>query len=123
VETDSPDARSAVLRLDRLHADGTAGETSLRDAATIIMARAYEQIGDLDAALRATRRRVVAVPGPYFLTTQLREEGRIAAALGRAGEAIDAYRNYLRLRSDPEPAVQRLTDEVRTELARLIAEE
>jgi hypothetical protein len=49
----------------------------------------------------------------------LREKGRLAAiTAGRAG-AVRAYRHYLALRSDPEPALRPAVDTVRTELAKL----
>jgi hypothetical protein len=51
--------------------------------------------------------------------TALRDEGRYAALAGDREGAIRAYRHYLTLRSDPEPAVRSKVEEVRAELAAL----
>jgi hypothetical protein len=51
--------------------------------------------------------------------TQLREEGRLAALAGDREGAIRAYRHYLALRSEPEPAVRDQVAAVRGELRRL----
>ena len=50
------------------------------------------------------------------MTTFLREEGRLAALTGDTLSAIRAYRHYLRLRHDPEPAVRPAVERVRREL-------
>jgi hypothetical protein len=59
---------------------------------------------------------------PRYLATFLREEGRLAALTGDTVGAIAAYRHYLGLRSDPEPAVRPEVEQVRSELAALVGE-
>ena len=56
---------------------------------------------------------------PYFMTTFLREEGRLAALTGDTAGAMRAYRHYLGLRYDPEPRLVPQVEWVRRELARL----
>jgi hypothetical protein len=50
----------------------------------------------------------------------LREEGRLAALTRDRAGAIRAYRHYVALRSDPEPALRPAADTVRAEPARLV---
>jgi len=83
-----------------------------------ILARAYESSGDRASALRIVRRGRWYYP-PRLLGTQLREEGRLAAALGDRQGAIRAYERYLALRSDPEPQLLPARDSVRAEVDRL----
>lgn len=116
------DPGDVIRTLDRYHADGTASENLLRDAATFVLARGYERLGDFEKALEATRRRYLGIPGINFRSTQAREEGRLAAALGRTDEAARAYRLYLAFRADPEPAVAPFVERARTELERLRGE-
>jgi hypothetical protein len=56
---------------------------------------------------------------PWYLSTFLREEGRLSELTGDNAGAIRAYRHYLALRSDAEPAVKPEVDAVRARLARL----
>jgi hypothetical protein len=56
------------------------------------------------------------------LTNCLERQGRLAALLGDREAAIESYRHYLALRYDPEPTVQPDVDQVRAELAKLVAE-
>ncbi len=67
----------------------------------------------------AVRRRVYGL-GPWFLSTYLHEEGRLAALTGDTTEAIRAYQHYLSLRSDPEPPLRPERDSVRAQVARLV---
>jgi TolB-like protein len=109
----------AVADLDRVHGEGRSPDPWLRDAASLVLAAGYERLGDLPRALDATRRRTVGVPHARFLSTQLREEGRIAALLGRRAEAERAFGHYLALRDRPEPDVLPFVEQVRRELAAL----
>jgi hypothetical protein len=84
----------------------------------IMLAQAYEASGDEARALEVIRRGVWFY-APRFLSTYLREEGRLAARLGDRAGAIRAYEHYLALRSDPEPVLRPERDRIRAELGRL----
>jgi serine/threonine-protein kinase len=87
--------------------------------AAVTLARLYERQGRVDKALRAVRRRWVAMgePEPQGLAESYRLEGRLAALADDKVGAIRAYRNYLRLRVDPEPSRVPQLDSVRAELS------
>jgi tetratricopeptide (TPR) repeat protein len=114
----------AVARLDSVLRTGPvdfhAGD-GIVDHASIALARLLEASGDSAAALAALRRRPYFIGWQPFLAASLRDEGRLAAALGDAPGAMRAYEHYLALRSNPEPARVGATDSVRAEVARLRA--
>jgi hypothetical protein len=112
-------AALSLDRLDSLLLTGMGGEATL--PANIIAARLHEAMGDSRAALAAIRRRTYGFQ-PWFLSTYLREEGRLAARTGDTTGAIAAYRHYLSLRSDPEPTVRPDVELVRSDLSGLVAE-
>jgi hypothetical protein len=116
-----PDAGSALERLDVLLAAGSDRRHLLMGVGNLIAARLYEARGDLRHALALTRRRNGW--GNQLLSTQLREEGRLAALVGDTAGAVRAYRNYLALRSDPEPGLRPEVARQRAELQRLAAGE
>jgi TolB-like protein len=88
--------------------------------ANLVLARLWEVQGDLPRALAALRRRgAYYMEAPFFMTTFLREEGRLSALTGDTASAIRAYRHYLGLRYDPEPGLVPQVERVRQELARL----
>ena len=84
------------------------------------VAALFEELGEPERALEWVRR-TGGVQG-WFLSTKLREEGRLAALTGDRERAISAYGHYLELRSDPEPEVLPEVEAVRDELARLVGE-
>jgi serine/threonine-protein kinase len=88
----------------------------------LLVARMRESLGDLRGALAVIRQRAYFGGGVVFLSSFLREEGRLAALTGDRAGAIRAYRHYLALRPDPEPAVKPEVERVRAELANLVAE-
>ena len=90
--------------------------------ANLLLSRLYEAKGDLASALETVRRRHYGLGVPLYLSSYLREEGRLAALTGDRTGAIAAYRHYLALRQDPEPALRPQVDQVRRELAKLLAE-
>ena len=47
--------------------------------------------------------------------------GRLAALAGHRERAIEAYRHYLTLRTDPDPSLRQEADRIRQELIRLQA--
>ena len=67
-------------------------------------------------ALAALRRRYVGQASQAHYVRYLREEGRLAALAGDRDGAIRAYRHYLALRSEAEPALQPEVRRVREEL-------
>ena len=89
------------------------------DFANLEVARLRERQGDRRAALAAVRRRPYAYHLTDYLAPHLREEGRLAALTGDRAGAIAAYRHYLALRSNPEPALRPEVQAVRAELAKL----
>jgi tetratricopeptide (TPR) repeat protein len=138
----APGAAAALERLDTLMRNGPGGSRNgppvaftlspayvrslvgispvgFEDFANIEIARLRERQGNLPAALAALRRRSYAYHLTDYLARQLREEGRIAALAGDRARAAKAYRHYLALRSDPEPAVRGEVEAVRGELAKL----
>ena len=113
-------ARRAEGSILRARADSISLEGCCELAAfgNILLARAYEASGDEARALEVIRRGVWFYP-PRFLSTYLREEGRLAARLGDRLGAIRAYEHYLVLRSDPESVLRPERDRIRAELDRL----
>ncbi|MGH2406025.1 MAG: hypothetical protein ACRDGN_16430, partial [bacterium] len=109
-------AATALDRLDQLLRAGSQTVEVVPTVANLIAARLFENRGDLARALDATRRQT---HWNWFLSTQLREEGRLAASSGDRGGAIRAYEHYLTLRSGPEPRLQPDVERVRAELRRL----
>jgi hypothetical protein len=89
------------------------------DFANLEVARLRERQGDLRGALAAVRRRAYAYHLTDYLAAHVREEGRLSALTGDRAGAIKAYRHYLALRSDPEPALLPAIEAVRAELAKL----
>ena len=90
------------------------------DFVNLEVARLRERQGDLRAALAAVRRRPYAYHLTDYLAAHLREEGRLAALTRDRAGAIGAYRHYLALRSDPEPALGPAADTIRAELVKLV---
>jgi predicted TPR repeat methyltransferase len=86
----------------------------------LAVAHLLERNGDLQAAYRAVQRREYFIT--RYLATYLREEGRLASRVGERDAAVRAYRHYLTLRSEPEPALTAEVAGVRAELGRLTAE-
>jgi len=111
------DAPLALARLDSMLQTGPGG--FVQDAGNLILARLKEQRGDVRGALAAVRRRETFLTRPLYLSTFLREEGRLAALAGENDAAIEAYRHYLTLRAAPEPPLRSEVDYVRDELGRL----
>jgi tetratricopeptide (TPR) repeat protein len=112
-----PNAHAALVRLDTLLRAGSSLRWLVPIVGNVIAARLYEERGDPQYALAIIRRRTSWVN--QLLSTQLREEGRLAALLGDYAGAVRAYRHYLALRSDPEPKLRRDVERVRAELQRL----
>ena len=117
VQRHEPDAERKVDLADSLWR----GQIGNSEFASIQLARLYQAQGRLDKALRAIRRRYYAngEPNPPGLAEALRLEGLLAGQTGDKVGAIRAYRNYLKVRIDPEPSMVPQRDSVRHELAAL----
>jgi hypothetical protein len=84
------------------------------------VAALFEELGEPERALEWVRR--TGGGQGWYLSTKLREEGRLAALTGDRERAISAYGHYLALHSDPGPEVLPEVEAVREELARLVGE-
>ncbi len=113
------DARERIERLDQTLA--TRPYRGLRWE-NLFVAGLWEQEGEYARAAAAARRHVIGRGYVAYYATILRESGRLAELAGDRVRAIEAYSQYLDLRSDPEPSVQAEVEEVRRALARLTAE-
>jgi hypothetical protein len=85
----------------------------------VILARVWEAQGNRRRALAALRMHPFAL-APFGVAFRLREEGRLAAALGQTGRAIEAYRLYLLMHQDAEPPYDAERDSVRVVMMRLV---
>jgi len=124
ISEERTNAEATVARLDSLLLLGPYVETG-DDVALIgnfIVAEWRESQGNLAGALAAMRRwHHHSLTGVRYLSTYLREEGRLATLTGDRDGAIRAYRHYLALRTDPEPDLKGEVDRIRVELERLLA--
>ena len=116
-----PEARTRLVQADE------ASRTYILSASlagNLVIARVAEAQGDLALALRAVRRRGSGFMAsfPWYFSTFLQEEGRLAALTGDTAGAVRAYQHYLALRPNPEPEVKPEVQRVREELARLVGE-
>ena len=81
------------------------------DFGNIVIARLHERLGDVPAALRAIRRRPYDWDtAPLYLSTFLREEGRLAALAGDRSGSERAYRHYQMLREGADGSFARSGD-------------
>lgn len=120
VRQHAPNARDVVERLDSFMRSGPQAVSWINVAANLTAARLFEELGDLEAALGAARRRSFQHDrGTIGLSTHLREEGRLAALVGDTTDAIRAYQHYLTLRRDHEPAVADEVGSIQAQLDRM----
>ncbi|HMU62265.1 MAG TPA: hypothetical protein PKA66_10815 [Gemmatimonadales bacterium] len=119
-----PDARARIAAADSVARENIF-ELCCGDGVTdanLQLARLWEREGDLPRALAAVKRRTGGFPiAPYYLSTFLREEGRLSLLIGDTAAAVRAYRHYLALRPDPEPQLRPGVDSIRREVASLAA--
>jgi TolB-like protein len=108
-----PAAGDLLRQLDSVLADPVSITAS--SYGNLIAARLHEERGEIPAALAAVRRRYIGEMFPHYVR-YLREEGRLAALAGDRPGAIRAYRHYLALRSEAEPALQPEVRAVKAEL-------
>jgi DNA-binding SARP family transcriptional activator len=117
-----PDARAKVAAADSLAREYVfvicCGERF--SEVNIQIARLWEREGDTRAALRAIERRADPFRwAPVYMSTFLREEGRLAVLTGDTARAVDAYRRYLAFRSNPQASLKPGVDSIRAQLALL----
>jgi len=117
-----PDAKHALMVFDSLERSGTPGLLADYQYGNLLLARLFEATGDLPRALAAVRRRHYFLGSPLYLTTFLREEGRLAEALGDRAGAMRAFDHYLALRADHEASVDPEVRDVKTEFVKLLGE-
>jgi len=117
-----PAASVALERLDSIATARPPTNAHIAFAANVMAARLHEAAGDNAAALEAVRRRPrsLELGAAVGLSTLLREEGRLAAAVGDTRGAIRAYSAYLILRADAAPAFADDVADVRRRLVALI---
>ena len=113
------DAADRLARLDALLATHFATQGNATWEAKLVLARLLESRGDHAGALRALR--TPAYTGAFmpYHATFLRERGHLATLLGDSAAAVAAYREYLAMHSDPEPALRADDEAVRAQLKRL----
>jgi serine/threonine-protein kinase len=117
-----PAAGKLLASLDSLTRTGPTDWFAIQWA-NLLLSRLHQMNGDLPAATAAIRRGNVFAIGPLdYLSSYLREQGRLFASTGDHKRAIQAYQHYLALRVDPEPSRKQDVDEVRAELAKLVGE-
>jgi tetratricopeptide (TPR) repeat protein len=107
---------TALARLDSLLGAPSNFRDQLIPIGNLVSARLHEARGETHTSLQRIRRRTV---WSQYLSTQLRDEARLAASTGDRAGAIRAYRHYLALRSEPEPRLRPDVESMRRELARL----
>jgi serine/threonine-protein kinase len=114
-----PDRRALAVRLDSAMQSGM-GSPVVDMYSALVLARAWESLGDLPRARAAARRRVrFELDGQQFWAPNLREQARLAELAGDRADAMRAWRRYLHLRADAEPALRADVAAARAALARL----
>ncbi len=112
-----PNAASLLERAD----SAVRGWETNHDSWHVILGPCWEELGRIDKALVAIRRRrhPLGFPSHVGGAMSARHEGRIAAKAGDRAGAITAYERYLVLRKNPDPALVPQRDSVIAELAAL----
>jgi tetratricopeptide (TPR) repeat protein len=116
-----PDAARRLTSLDSMLALGPLGD-HVRAAGNLVASRLWERMGNVRKAYEAAQRWTPFTTNPAdgsLWSTYLREQARLAVAAGDREAAIGAYRQYLRLRANAEPALARDLAAVRSELEKL----
>jgi serine/threonine-protein kinase len=112
-----PGSRALLTGLDSLLLTGMPWHWALPEYR--VAARLWEMSGDNVRAVAAIRRRRIDITN--YLAADLGEEGRLALAAGDTAGAVTAWRHYLALRSDPEPALRAEAAQVRRQVNLLSA--
>ena len=115
-----PGLRTLTVRLDSVTRSGRS-EPVVDMCSALVLARAWEALGDLPRARAAARRRIRFSQAELQLTApNLREQARLAERAGDYGDAMRVWRAYLRLRANAEPALRADVDAARAALERLV---
>lgn len=85
----------------------------------LALSRLREESGDLAGALAASRRWPHFLGEPSYTARFRLQEAHLAERLGLDSAAVAAYRHYLNLRADPEPARRAQADSARARLTAL----
>ena len=112
-----PDAQELLRRLDSLMLTGPGG--LIQDVGNLVVARLKEARGDIPGALAAVNRREYFLNRATYLSTYLKEQGRLGALAGDRRGAIQAYERYVALRENADRPLQAEVARIRAELARL----
>jgi tetratricopeptide (TPR) repeat protein len=118
-------ARPAVEQLDDFFRAGRmealyrvrAPDSGFAQESPIIMARLWEALGEPNRALAAIGRRHSRYY--HFAPPVLEQHARLAEEAGEHDVAVRYYQHYLRLMSDPEPALQPRVNDVHARLSAL----
>jgi tetratricopeptide (TPR) repeat protein len=121
IRGNSANAGPLLRQLDSLAATGS--NASFAEENTILLGRLFSALGQPERALRALRRMSHFLQWPYARSTLRLARARAAEATGQKEEAIESYRIYLALRSNPDPRLMPQRDSARAELAKLVGGE
>lgn len=114
------DPSRSLVQLDTRMAQGPYMTSSiLWDITVVGTGRLWEKAGDTRRAATAMGRRVWFYSMPLLLSTQLYEQGRLAAASGNFRVARRAYAHYLQLRVHPDAPLVPQRDSAISALDRL----
>ena len=113
-----PDAASLADVADSVLRRADAGSELFDGAGSLLIARVWEQLGNLPRAVAATARIGGLAP---FYSSFVREHARLSALAGNREAAIKGYREYVLLRSKAEPSQLADLEAAKRELNRLTA--
>ena len=91
----------------------------VRAQGNLTAARTFEELGDQQRAFGATQRVLWNLNGDRYISTILKERGRLGAMIGERDAAVKAYETWLTLMGPAEASVADEVERVRAEWARL----
>ena len=119
INRSSAPPREVVERADSMLHDGPpVGQA--RAPMNIVVARSWERLGDARRAARAIARIPTMDPNTFpLLGPAMRDQGRMALAVGDTAWATSTWRQYLRWRTNADPAQQEADGAIRARLLQL----